>query len=60
MSASYQPFVWALARPPISTLPELGVTPAEDFENDRALIDQSKKRIERHVGSMPAPPPYGT
>ena len=51
MSASYQQIVWALARPPISTLPELGVTQAQDAENDRALVDrvQEAYRAARQV-----------
>jgi hypothetical protein len=51
MSASYQPTVWTLARPPISTLPELGVTQAQDAENDRALVDrvQAAYRAARQV-----------
>jgi hypothetical protein len=51
MSTSYQPIVWALARPPISTLPELGVTQAQDAGNDRALVDRVQKayRAARQV-----------
>jgi SAM-dependent methyltransferase len=50
MSASYQQIVWALARPPISTLPELGVTQAQDAENDRALVDRVQEAYRTACG----------